>query len=267
MDLSTVGGFLVAIVAVVAGAALEHVTLKSMLGISAFLIVIGGSIGATILSHTMAELKRVPRCLKLALAPPRLDYPGMIDYLIQLSEKARRQGLLALQEDLEVADNDLVKRGLTMAVDGTNPDTVEGILDSMIDLQGRELVQTAAVFETAGGYAPTIGIMGTVMGLVTIMGNLTEPDTLGPAIAVAFLATLYGVGSANLLFLPLGAKVKANAKQQAQFNEMIMVGIIGIQAGESPRNLRERLSIYISTSSNSAKGAAGAPEGSLQEET
>lgn len=260
MDFATIGGLLFAITAIAVGAYLEHVTLDSLLGPSAFLIVVGGSVGATILSHAVEDLKEVPRGLKMAFSPPKRDYQGMIDLLVGLAEKARRNGLLSLQEDADQAENPVVKRGLTMAVDGADPEQVVQVMEALSEQQGNQINRGAAVFETAGGFAPTLGIMGTVMGLITIMGNLSEPDTLGPAIAVAFLATLYGLGSANLFFLPMGSKIKAIAKQQAHFNEMIIVGIAGIQAGENPRNLREKLSIYLPASGGRrTRSAAGAP--------
>jgi len=257
LDLATIGGLLFAIIAIAVGAYLEHVTLDSLLGISAFLIVVGGSIGATIVSSAVEDLKQVPRVLKMAFSPPKRDYQGMIDLLVGLAEKARRNGLLSLQEDAEQAENPVVQRGLTMAVDGADPEQVVAVMRAMSEQQANEILRGAAVFETAGGYAPTLGIMGTVMGLITIMGRLSEPDTLGPAIAVAFLATLYGLGSANLFFLPMGYKIKAIAKQLTHFNELIIVGIEGIQAGENPRNLREKLSIYL-PGAGVGKAAAGA---------
>ena len=260
MDFATIGGLLFAIIAIGVGAYLEHVTLRSLLGISAFLIVIGGSVGATIVSSAVEDLKQVPRVLRMAFSPPKRDYQGMIDLLVGLAEKARRNGLLSLQEDADQAENPVVKRGLTMAVDGADPEQVVEVMRALSEQQANEILRGATVFETAGGYAPTLGIMGTVMALVTIMGNLSDVDSLGPSIAVAFLATLYGLGSANLFFLPMGFKIKALAKQLTHFNEMIIVGIEGIQAGENPRNLREKLSIYLpSTGGRRAGATAGAP--------
>lgn len=257
MDLATIGGLVVALGMIVVGAALEHVTLKSMLGPSAFLIVIGGSIGATITSHTMAELKHVPEALRMAFKPPKVDYHVMIDLLAELAEKARKNGLLSLQEDAAKADHPLIQCGLTMAVDGSDPEVVMEQLEAMGRMEAEEIEHAAAMFDTAGGYAPTIGILGTVMGLVTVMGNLSEPDSLGPAIAVAFLATLYGVGFANLIFLPLGAKVKAAIREQNKFNEIVTHGIVGLQTGENPRVLREKLLIYAgSKASRAAKGGS-----------
>lgn len=253
MDFATIGGLLVALTMIVLGAFLEHVKLNSMLGVSAFMIVVGGTIGASMLSHTMEDLKRLPEALKLALVPPKRDWLGSIDYIVGLADKARRSGLLSLQEDADKATNPLVQRGLIMAVDGSDPDIVAETLESMNDLSAAEVLHAAAFLDTAGGYAPTLGIMGTVMGLVTVMGNLAEPDTLGPAIAVAFLATLYGVGFANLVFLPLGAKIKAVVQQQTAFNDMLIQGVIGVQSGANPRNLREKLVIVAGSRAKGAK--------------
>jgi chemotaxis protein MotA len=249
LDIATIGGFFFAVMMIAFGAYFEHITIDSLLGLSAFLIVIGGSTGATILSHSMAELKMVPTVVKMAVFPRKLDYGGMIDYLVGLADKARRNGLLSLQEDAEVATHPLVKRGLTMAVDGVDPEHVLDTLEAMSEMDSAAKNSAGAVFDTCGGYSPTLGIMGTVMGLVTVMRDLSTPDKLGPAIAVAFLATLYGVGFANLLFLPLGAKIKAAVRQETKFNSMIIEGIIGLQSGENPRNLREKLSIYATAPS------------------
>lgn len=264
MDLATIGGFLFAMIMIVVGAVLEHVQLHSMIGPSAFLIVIGGSIGATILSHTMEDLKMLGPATKMVLMPPKLDYQGMIDYLVSLADKARRNGLLSLQEDADQAKHPLVKRGLTMAVDGSDPEHVLEALESMAQMKQEEKTHASMVWDTLGGYSPTVGILGTVMGLVTIMGNLSEPDTLGPMIAVAFLATLYGVAFANLLFLPLGAKIKGAIKQEAKFDEMLIQGIIGLQSGENPRNLREKLLIYAPHGS-AKKARAGAAQTAQEE--
>jgi chemotaxis protein MotA len=254
VDIASLGGLLVAIGMIAFGAMEEHVVLKSLVGLSAFAIVIGGSIGATIISHTMEDLKLLPRMLKIVFFPPKIDFAGTADGLVTLAEKARRQGILSLQADVESAANPIIKRGLTLAVDGSDPDNVQDVLESMGDEETAELKHGAAVFETAGGYSPTLGIMGTVMGLITVMGKLDQPDTLGPSIATAFLATLYGVAFANLVFLPFGAKVKGAAARFAKYNEMIILGINGIQSGENPRFLREKLMVYVGNHSKHKSG-------------
>lgn len=262
MDFATVGGLLLAIILIAVGAYFEHVTLKSIMGLSAFLIVFGGTTGVTIFSHTMEDLKRIPRAVWMTIFPPKTDYPGMIAYLAGLADHARRKGLLSLQDEAEKASNPLVKRGLTMVVDGGDPEVVADTLEAMAHQMQEKGMHSSAVFATAGGYCPTIGIMGTVMGLVQVMGNLAEPEQLGQAIAVAFLATLYGVAFANVLFLPLASKIKGLTQQQAKFNEMVVEGIIGIQSGENPRNLTEKLSIYSGDKAAPGalkQGASGSP--------
>lgn len=260
MDLSTILGFVVGIGLMAIGAVLEHVEFGSLLGPSAFLIVVGGSVGATIISHTTDDLKHLGPALKLALVKPKLDYHGMIDQLVELAEKARRNGLLSLQADAESATDPFVKQGLTMAVDGADPEKIQDVLKAMNEHKAEELIHASVMMDTAGGYSPTLGILGTVMGLVTIMGNLDQPDTLGPAIAVAFLATLYGVFFANLFFLPLGQKIKLVLNQQKKFNDMIISGLIGLQSGENPRSLREKLMIFA-PHTKGAKAAAKAEGG------
>lgn len=245
MDLATILGFVFAMAMVLVGAVLEGLHLSALFGPTALMIVVGGTIGATVMSHSTNDLKHLAVALKRTVKPVKLDYKGTIEYLENLATKARKSGLLALQEDVATAPHPLIARGLTMAVDGSDPDNVKEVLSAMIKIQGEELHQGAAVCDTAGGYCPTVGILGTVMGLVHIMGNLSDPDSLGPAIAVAFLATLYGVLFANVLFLPLGSKIKVIVHEESQFGEMVTQGIVGIQSGVSPRNLTERLTVYM----------------------
>lgn len=255
MDLATIVGFILGIGLMAVGAYFEHVEFGSLVGMSAFLIVIGGSAGATMMSHTTEDLRNFWPATKLALFKPKLDYKAMIDQLCELAEKARRSGILSLQADAEAATNPFVKAGLTLAVDGADPEKMAEILKSMNDHDAHEMTHGSMPWDTAGGYCPTLGILGTVMGLVTIMGNLSEPDTLGPAIAVAFLATLYGVFFANLLFLPLGAKIKLVINQKKQFNEMIIAGLVALQSGENPRAIRDRLQIFAGHVTKASKPA------------
>lgn len=259
MDFASIGGLIFGIVMIAVGAYFEHVTIESIVGISAFLIVFGGTLGVTALSHTMAELKSLPSAIKMIFFPPKMDYPGMITYLVGLADQARRKGLLSLQDEVDAAQNELIKRGLTLVVDGSDPEVVHDMLDAMLEVEEEHGMHASHIFVTAGGYCPTIGIMGTVMGLVQVMGNLSEPETLGPAIAVAFLATLYGVGFANVIFLPFGSKIKHLVKQQSKFNEMVIAGVVAIQSGENPRNLKEKLLVYAGVSDHS-KGQQSAQQ-------
>ena len=246
-------GLVGALAAVLAGALLEGLHVSSLIGPTAFLIVVGGTVGATIMSHTMADLKHLGGALKRTIKPQKLDYAGSINQLTALAEKARRGGILALQEDVATAPHPILQTGLTMVVDGGDPDVVKEVLSSMIKMNEDELHHAAAVCDTAGGYCPTLGIMGTVLGLIHIMGNLDKPDTLGPAIAVAFLATFYGLAFANICFLPLGSKIKLAAQQETLFGQMLIDGVLGIQTGQNPRALKERLSVYMGSHGSKPK--------------
>ncbi|HYF76246.1 MAG TPA: flagellar motor protein [Symbiobacteriaceae bacterium] len=253
MDIATIIGLVGALAAVLVGALLEGLHMSSLIGPTAFMIVVGGTVGATVMSHTMSDLKHLGGALKRTIKPQKLDYAGSINHLTNLAEKARRGGILALQEDVATAPHPILQTGLTMVVDGGDPDVVKEVLSSMVKMNEDELHHAAAVCDTAGGYCPTLGIMGTVLGLIHIMGNLDQPDTLGPAIAVAFLATFYGLAFANMMFLPLGSKIKLAAHQETLFGQMLIDGILGIQTGQNPRALKERLSVYMGSHGSKPK--------------
>lgn len=256
VDLVLVVGLVAALAFVLVGAILEGLHMSALFGPTALMIVVGGSLGATVMSHTKEDLKHLLAATKQAFAPKKMDWHGTIDYITELAEKARKGGILSLQQDVATAPHPLIAKGLSMAVDGADPEAIQEALGAMIKLNASELNHGAAVWETAGGYSPTLGIMGTVMGLIHVMGNLSEPDTLGPAIAVAFLATFYGVAFANILFLPLGSKIKSLSRQQSVFGEMILQGIIGLQVGTNPRFLRERLEIFMGSHGHSPEKKA-----------
>ncbi|MDF2627641.1 MAG: motA [Symbiobacteriaceae bacterium] len=259
MDFATLGGLAIALACVLLGAILEGLHLDSLVGPTAFMIVVGGTIGATVMSHTMQDLKHLGGAMKRTVKPLRLDYAGSIEYLASLAEKARRGGILALQEDVAKAPHPVLKTGLTMVVDGGDPDVVKDVLSAMVKMNEDDLHHAAAVCDTAGGYCPTLGIMGTVLGLIHIMGNLDKPDTLGPAIAVAFLATFYGLAFANMCFLPLGSKIKLAAHQETLYGQMLIDGILGIQTGQNPRALSERLTAVYSASHGKKKAKGEKP--------
>lgn len=262
MDIVTIAGLVMGFGFVLVGAIMEGLHLDALFGPTALLIVLGGTIGATVMSHTKKDFVHLIPATKATILPPKIDFEGTTDYLVGIAERARKNGILSLQDEVAKTPHPMIQRGLTMAVDGSDPDAVKEVLQSMIKVKETELHHAAAVMDTAGGYCPTIGILGTVMGLVHIMGNLSDPDSLGPAIAVAFLATLYGVGFANLIFLPLGSKIKLLAHQEVAFGELIIAGIIGLQSGENPRNLKERLDVllgsHVKPGSREAKKAKGA---------
>jgi chemotaxis protein MotA len=170
---------------------------------------------------------------------------GRMNELVGYAEKARRDGLLALDEQLGGVEDPYTKKGLQLVVDGTDPDLVADVLDAENASMRKRHAAGVQPFEKAGGYAPTMGIIGTVFGLVHVLGNLDAPETLGPSISAAFIATLLGVASANVVFLPVGARLKALSAEELQFRNMTLEGILAIQAGDNPRVVAEKLLAYV----------------------
>jgi chemotaxis protein MotA len=189
--------------------------------------------------------------------------------MVTLADKARRDGLLALEDDLAEVEDDFTRKGVQLVVDGTDSDLVRAILLSEIDGMAARHKANAHVFATAGGFAPTLGIIGTVLSLVHVLENLSSPATLGHSIAGAFIATLYGVGSANLVFLPVANKLKELAAEELVYREMQLEAILSIQAGDNPRMLGEKLETFLAPadrlSQQKAKAAAVAADASMRE--
>jgi chemotaxis protein MotA len=245
MSIPTVLGLIGSLAAVVISLLMEGGNLGAFVNPSALLVVFGGTFGATLVSFPSSTVKKLPGLMGRAFKKERADVSAVGQTLLRLAERARREGLLALEEELDSINDPYLKRGVLLVVDGTDPDLVRGILESDLTVRESELEAEGGLFEAMGGYAPTMGIIGTVMGLVNVLGNLTDPSKLGEAIAVAFIATFYGVGSANLIWLPIGAKLKKHAEAEKRVAEMIMEGLASIQNGENPRILQERLDAYL----------------------
>ncbi|MFZ5650987.1 MAG: flagellar motor protein [Bacillota bacterium] len=245
MDLPLVLGLLFGVLSLAGGYLLEGGHLGSLLQYTAAIIVFGGTFGATAISYSMAELKNIPKLFKIALFPKQQEPAQIIDLIVSLADEARREGLLYLENRLDEIDDQFLRKGVQLVVDGTDPELVRSIMEvELYAIEERHHVGSS-IFETAGGYAPTMGIIGTVMGLVHVLGNMSDPNSLGPAIAVAFMATLYGVGSANVLFLPLGAKLANLSKKESTLRMLMIEGIVSLQAGYNPMLIRERLSAFL----------------------
>lgn len=255
MDLSSILGVVIGFGGLLVGYTLEGGALRGLWGPSAFLIVFGGTIGATLISFPLADLKRLPQLFKDIFNDKKLDDADMINVLADLADKARRDGLLILEQEVEKIDNPLLKKGLGLVVDGIDGETIKDILSREIYLFEIKVKEGAEIFDAAGGFGPTMGIIGTVMGLISVLGNLSSPEELGKSIAVAFVATLYGVASANLLWLPFGKKLKVKGKKEKMINDIIVEGLLSIQAGENPRVLREKLN-SIMTDDTKKKASA-----------
>lgn len=224
---------------------LEGGSLGGLLAPTAAIIVFGGTIGATIVGYSLAEVRTIPRLLGIAFKNRDYDAMATIDTIVQLGGKARREGILGLESEVGKLENPFLRQAIQLIIDITDMDTVRSILEQQIYAMEQRHAVGVGMFEAAGGYAPTMGILGTVMGLVHVLGSLSDPSSLGPAIAVAFLATLYGVGSANLLWLPIAAKLKSKSQKEKIINELIMEGAIAIYSGRNPTQIRTLLLAFV----------------------
>ncbi len=245
MDFLSLLGIIVAMAAILGGNILEGGHTASLVQITAFVIVMGGTMGAIMLQVPVRVFARSLRIVRWVFKPPTVDFESFINKIVTWSNVARREGLLGLEVIVDDEQDDFARKGLQLLVDGSEPESIRAILD--VDLMVKEDfdLQASKVFEGMGGYAPTIGILGAVMGLIHVMNNLADPSKLGPGIAVAFVATIYGVGFSNLFFLPMAAKLKANIQQQTRLREMILEGVVAIAEGENPRNIETKLQGYL----------------------
>ncbi|GAB6152523.1 flagellar motor protein [Desulfosporosinus burensis] len=247
MDLSTMIGLLAGFGSIIIGFILEGGTVGSLGGASAAIIVFGGTAGAIITSFPLSDLKKLPQWFKIAFTSQTFGTAEAYETLVRFAEKARREGLLSLEQELETVTDRFTHQGMQLVIDGTDPEITREILESNIAVLEKRHKVGISVFESAGGYGPTMGIIGTVMGLVMVLGNLSDPEALSHSIAAAFLATLYGVASANLLWLPIATKLKMKDKAEVSAMEMVLDGILSIQAGQNPSILKEKLITHIGT--------------------
>lgn len=249
MDLSSIIGLVVGFGMMLLAYLEEGGRLTALLTPTAAMIVFGGTIGAVLVSFSMEDIKQIPKLLKIIFNEKKYEVNELIGILCGFAEKARREGLLSLERETAGIDDEFMRQGIQLVVDGTDPALVRDILETQIDFTEQRHRVGAEIFEAAGGYSPTMGIIGTVMGLVHVLGNLSDPDKLGPSIAVAFLATLYGVAFANLCWLPFGHKLKLKSKQERFMREIALEGILSIQAGDNPSIVREKLRAFLSAKS------------------
>lgn len=245
MDKISIGGLILGLIAIVGGQILEGGHVGSLVQPTALLIVCGGTLGAVLLQHTYPVFMRGVRMVIWVWVPPLIDHKRVIDQISSWSQISRREGLLALETFIGRTKDPFTKRALQMLVDGADPERLRDVLDVEIDTYEEELRQGARIWEAAGGYSPTIGILGAVMGLIHVMENLTDPSKLGAGIAVAFVATIYGVGLANLVYLPIAGKLKYHIGRLVSARVMLVDGLVGIAVGDNPRIIESRLKGYI----------------------
>ena len=256
MDPATLIGFAISVVALFVFMTLEGVSPTALIFLPAIVLVVIATFGAAAASQTLDDLKKVGGWFKMAVLPAKVPAPTeQIQTLVSLAEKARKEGLLALEAQVKNIDDPFLRRGLQMGIDGTDPEELRAVLESEIAAKKAEDKVAAKFFNAMGGYAPTIGILGCIVGLMNVMKNLDSPETLGPMVSAAFIATLWGVMAANFWFLPMGAKILRVSELQAAQMELLVEGITEIQAGTSPRAVRLKLTSLVPPSSLAKEAA------------
>lgn len=249
MDILSVVGILVSFGSILLGNLLDGGDIGSLFNGPALIIVFGGTIGATLLQFPPKVVLRSLEMLVWIFRPAKLNLKTQIIQIISWSQLARRKGLLGLEELIDDIDDPFIQIGLQLLVDGKEAEAIQEALELEINIRENRDYQAARLFEAMGGYAPTIGIIGAVMGLIHVMENLSDPTLLGKGIATAFVATIYGVASANLIFLPIANKLKAHVFAGNQAKEMIALGIAAIANSENPKNIELKLTGYLQTNS------------------
>ena len=246
MDILSIIGVVVGFSAIIGGNSLGGGDIGSLVNLHAFIIVVGGTLGATLLQFPPKVFFRSLQILIWIFKPQKLHLKLQIDKIVRWSTLARKEGLLGLETVIDKEKDSFCLKGLQLLVDGNEPEVIKDCLEVELSTKEHLDLQAARVFEAMGGYSPTVGIMGAVIGLIHVMQNLAKPELLGSGIATAFVATIYGVGLANLLFIPIANKLKAHIFQASRAREMVIEGISSIAEGENPRNIELKLSGFLS---------------------
>lgn len=244
MDWGSLAGLLLAVGGIVAGQMLDGGHARSLMQPAAFLIVVVGTLGAVMLQCGLRNVIQALRMARFAFVPPADDHARLSRSFIFWSNSVRREGLLSLERYFERETDPFIRKGLRMIVDGADAARLRLVLEQDINIYERRERAVVRVWESAGGYAPTVGILGAVLGLIQVMENLGDPTRLGAGIAVAFVATVYGVGLANLVFLPMGGKLKAMVQNEVGRREMLVEVMAGLAAGENPRLIEDRMAAW-----------------------
>jgi len=245
MDRISIAGLALGVAAIIVGQVLEGGHVGSLIQPTAALIVLGGTLGAVMLQSPLSVFMTGMKMGAWVFFPPAVDSQQLITDVARWGQVARKEGLLALEAQISLLTDPFAKRGLQLLVDGAEPERLREVLEVEIGAYENSMKLASKVWESAGGYSPTIGILGAVMGLIHVMENLSDPAKLGSGIAVAFVATIYGVGAANLVFLPVAKKLMANIGRLVTHREMLVDGLVGIANGDNPRIVESRLQGYL----------------------
>jgi chemotaxis protein MotA len=248
MDLMTLLGFILGFGSLIAAFLVEGGKITALYSFSALLIVLGGTLGANAVSFGLEDFKRAPKLLTISFKDRKYNFNDLIQQFVGFADQARREGILSLENNLEQIDDNLLKTGLQLIIDGIETPVFRDLLENEISYMEERHERGISFFETAGGFSPTMGIIGTVMGLVHVLGHMSTPEALAPAIAVAFIATLYGVSLANLFWLPVASKLKAKSKEEILYHSLTVEGLLSVQEKENPNFIREKLLSFVNTS-------------------
>lgn len=246
MDPASVGGIGFALFALMVAMIMDGGKPTALIAPPAILLTFGGTIGATVAGMLMKDAKSLPKVLKAALTTKAISPDASVGTVVAFAEKARRQGLLALEDDARAVEDPFLRKGIEMAVDGSDPEEIREVLELDIEAMKTRHRTSSKFFADMAGFAPTMGIIGTVMGLLHVLQNLNTPSTLGPMIASAFTATLWGVMQANIFWLPISNRLKRASQIEVRHMELLLEGILAIQAGSNPRAVEQRLLSHLS---------------------
>ena len=246
MDLATLIGLIIAVVGIVGGNVVEGGNPMALVNLPGFMIVVLGTLGAVMISQPMSVMVGLPKFLMKALMGGKgHNSAETVDLFVTMADKARREGLLALEADIDKIHDPFTRKGVQLMIDGTDPELLREIMEIEADAMKHRHEGNFAALEFMGGIAPTIGVLGAVMGLMTVMAHLDEPEHIGPGIATAFVATFYGVFTANVLWLPLAKKLQNNSKHELHALNVVIEGLMSIQSGDNPRIVREKLEGFL----------------------
>ncbi|HHX64196.1 MAG TPA: motility protein A [Chloroflexi bacterium] len=245
MELSTIIGLVIALFSLVVGLILGGGVVQKLFDPGSLLIVFGGTFGTLFISYPLKAVLGLPRVVSLSIKKPGINYQDAIDLLVNLAQRARRDGLLTLEESVRSLDDEFLRKGLMLVIDGIDSSTVRDILQTDLEMMGERHQTGISMLESMGSFSPAMGLIGTVMGLVNALGNMTDPDVLAAAVSVAFLTTLWGCFASNVLWIPLANKLRANDEAEDSVRRLMIEGILGIQAGQSPRIVREKLEAFL----------------------
>lgn len=244
MDLATIIGLCMGFGAIFGGAVIEGLHISALIQPTAALIVLGGTFGAVFISFPLPAVIKAFKDVKIAVLPPNIDHDAVVKDIINYATKARRNGLISLEQEAQSAKDPFIKKGISLVVDGIDPQKLRETLEADIIAYEDHTKHSVEFYEAAGGYAPTIGIIGAVLGLIHVMSNLSDTSKLGAGIAVAFVATIYGLMTANIVCLPIGSKIKIRMKEEVLRRVMILEGLIAIQNGENPHFIEQKLKAF-----------------------